>query len=53
MLGGNAAFDLGLSFEDLIDEDIADLIDVSQENWGSSAVVESGDELIQEIDDVY
>lgn len=32
VLGGTAAFDLGLSFEDLIDEDIADLIDVSQEN---------------------
>lgn len=50
VLGGSAAFDLGASFEDLLDEDIVDLISSSQEVWGGSAVSESGDELVQEID---
>lgn len=50
VLGGSASFDLGASFEDLIDEDIVDLIASSQEGWGGSVISESGDELIQEID---
>lgn len=50
VLGGSASFDLGASFEDLIDEDIVDLIASSQEGWGGVVISESGDELIHEID---
>jgi len=32
ILGGSASYDLGLSFEDLVEEDIADIISASQEN---------------------
>jgi F-type H+-transporting ATPase subunit alpha len=32
LLVGNVSFELGSSFEDLVDEDVADLISVSQEN---------------------
>jgi len=35
MLVGNVSLELGSSFEDLVDEDVVDLISISQENWGS------------------
>ena len=50
ILGGNTSYDLGSSFEDLVEEDIVDVINASQENWGGSAVSQGGDELIQDVD---
>jgi F-type H+-transporting ATPase subunit alpha len=58
LLVANASFELGSSFEDLVDEDVADLISVGQENWGSSNlsdVIEDADievSLVNEDDDV-
>jgi F-type H+/Na+-transporting ATPase subunit alpha len=58
LLVGNVSFELGSSFEDLVDEDVADLISVGQENWGSanlSDVIEDADvevSLVNEDDDL-
>ena len=58
LLVANASFELGSSFEDLVDEDVADLISVGQENWGYSNlsdVIEDADievSLVKQDDDL-
>lgn len=54
LLVANASFELGSSFEDLVDEDVADLISVGQENWGSSNlsdVIEDADIEVSLVND--